>query len=247
MNPIYILFRLNGKTLKNLIKINVIVSLFLISIQCRGDWGRPEGVPEDAVYNRKLNLYTHKIDGYEYRWFENGKLIAKVKLNEVGLNEGPIETYDYNTGVVISRGTYKMSEKSGKWEWAFSDGKPYYEMNFSPGVRKRKFWYPTIEWGNENGPYFRYFPNGRVSEKGMYDGGNRSGDWVKYYPDTKIESKGSYAEDLKVGEWFYYYPDGRKESMEKYNDKGELIFRQTYYPNGSLWCETKQTQTPICN
>jgi antitoxin component YwqK of YwqJK toxin-antitoxin module len=227
----------------------IIVFIFLSAIlsQCKGKNAWPKNVPEKATYHRKLNGYALKSDGYEFGWYENGNLVTKTKLNDFGVFDGRAERYDYKTGVLVSFGQYKMSEKDGNWQWKFSDGKPYYEMNFSQGVRKRKFWYPTIEWGNENGPYVRYFENGRVSEKGFYDGGNKSGDWVKYYPDTKIESKGSYLEDHKTGEWYYYYPDGRKEAVEHFSDAGDLVSRQTFYPNGSLWCQTKGSQESICN
>ncbi|GBF50697.1 MORN repeat protein [Leptospira ryugenii] len=227
-------------------KISTVFILLLFICNCLGSNSRPKSVPIEAKYNRKLNLYILQKDGFEYSWYENGNLIAKTQLNEYGMYNGLAERYDYNSGLLITKGAYTLSEKSGQWVWKYSDGKPYYEMNFSPGVRKRKFWYPTLEWGNENGQYVRYFPNGRVSEKGSYDGGNRSGDWVKYYPDTKIESKGTYFEDYKVGDWFYYYPDGRKEAIEVYSPKGDLLQRITYYPNGSVWCETKSTLEPKC-
>ncbi|MDZ4727363.1 MAG: hypothetical protein SH817_14490 [Leptospira sp.] len=230
----------------NIYKMALIVfSVSFLSL-CKGNTGRPEGIPEKATYNRKLNIYVLNEGGYEYGWFENGNLISKTQVNAFGISDGIAERFEYKTGIPIAIGQYKMSEKSGNWQWKYSDGKPYFEMNFSPGVRKRKFWYPTLEWGNENGAYLRYFSNGRVSEKGNYDGGNKSGDWVRYYPDTKIESKGSYVEDHKTGDWFYYYPDGRKEAVENYSETGELIKRITFYPNGSVWCETKKNQDTIC-
>ncbi|TGN21102.1 toxin-antitoxin system YwqK family antitoxin [Leptospira idonii] len=214
---------------------------------CQGKGDRPNNVPEEAKYNRKTNLYQLVQEGKDRSWFQNGTLVVETEVNEFGISNGLSQRFDYVTGVVIASGNYQNLERSGVWKWNFSDGKAYYEMNFTPGVRKKSFWMATLEWGNENGPYYRYFKNGRISEKGFYDGGNRTGDWLKYYPDTKIESKGSYANDKKAGEWFYYYPDGRKEAYEKYSDLGEFEYRVTYYPNGTVWCETKKGLSAICS
>jgi antitoxin component YwqK of YwqJK toxin-antitoxin module len=226
--------------------IAFLLSILLLS-DCRGDSKRPANVRENATFSRKYNGYALQSEGYEYVWYKDGRLVQKTQLNGLGVPDGIAERYEYKTGTLITKGQYKMGEKEGNWQWKYSNGKDYYELNFTPGVRKRKFWLPTLEWGNENGAYFRYFDNGRVNEKGFFDGGNKSGDWVKYYPDTKIEAKGSYLEDNKIGEWFYYYPDGRKEAVERYSDTGELQSRTTFYPNGSVWCETKKNLAAVCN
>ncbi|BDA77899.1 hypothetical protein LPTSP3_g08290 [Leptospira kobayashii] len=229
-----------------LLQLVFIMGLSFVLSPCKGKGERPKEVPESARYNRKANVYTAVIDGKEMGWFETGALVSKTEVNEFGIANGKSEKYEYQTGAVIATGEYKMMERTGIWRWSFSDGLPYYEMNFTPGVRKKQFWMSVLEWGNENGPYIRYFENGRVSERGFYDGGNRAGDWVKYYPDTKIESKGSYIADKKVSEWFYYYPDGKKEAYERFTEEGDLEYRVTYYPNGNVWCETKKTSDSVC-
>lgn len=224
----------------------VILGSYALS-PCKGEMLRPNTVPSDASYNKKMNVFSKTANGEMKEWFENGNLVSQAKTNEFGILDGKFDRFDYLTGTIVSFGEFQMGERKGKWVWNFSNGMPYMEINFQPGNRKRQLWIPVLEIGNETGAYIRYFKNGRVNEKGSYDGGNRVGDWVRYYPDTKPESKGSYQNDKKIGEWFYYYPNGSKEAFELYTTTGEFLKRITYYPNGSIWCVTEGVKLPVCN
>ncbi|MCW7466929.1 hypothetical protein ND860_12795 [Leptospira levettii] len=214
---------------------------------CKGSSERPNTVPKDASFDKKTNHYQMIGEGYFREWYENGNLVAIVPIDSLGRPDGIGKKLNYIDGTTIMEGKMVNGERDGLWKFYFSDGKIYIEQNYKAGYRKKQLWIQSTEIGNENGAYFRYYRNGRLNEKGFFDGGLRTGDWVRYYPDTKVEAKGSYSEDKKIGEWFYYYPTGVKEASELYSDTGELISRNTYYPNGNPWCIVKQNKTPECN
>ncbi|MDF3818884.1 hypothetical protein P3G55_03175 [Leptospira sp. 96542] len=213
---------------------------------CKGQLERPVSIPKEANFEKKFNLYKLAANGEYKEWHESGSLVAKGKLDSNGQLNGYSERYNYRTGTVISKGEILNGERDGLWLYYFSDGKLYIEQNYKAGYRKKQFWVTSPEIGNENGSYIRYFKNGRVNEKGFYDGGNRTGDWVRYYPDTKVESKGSYSSDKKIGEWFYFFPNGVREASELYSDSGDFIRRTTYYPNGKIRCTASISLTPSC-
>lgn len=213
---------------------------------CKGSVDRPTSIPKDANYDKKTNHYQLTSEGLFREWYENGNLVTTVPVNSVGQLDGFATKFNYLNGITTMQGKMVNGERDGLWKFYFSDGKLYIEQNYKAGYRKKQIWFQTSAIGNENGAYFRYFRNGRLNEKGFYDGGLRTGDWVRYYPDTRVETKGSYLEDKKVGEWFYYYPNGVKEASELYSESGELLARYTYYPNGSIWCVVKKNQTPDC-
>lgn len=235
---------------KILTPVTLLITLIVLSAivlePCKGSSDRASSIPSDADYNKKTNVYKKITNGVMREWYENGNLVSISEVNEYGILNGRTDRFDYLTGVLYSYGNFQMGERAGKWIWGYSDGRNYMEINFVPGNRKRQLWIPVVDIGNETGQYVRYFRNGRINEKGFYDGGNKEGDWVKYYPDTKIESKGSFLKDKKTGEWFYYYPTGAKEAMELYSNEGILLKRITFYPNGKIWCETIGNQTPVC-
>ncbi|TGL54540.1 hypothetical protein EHQ59_06680 [Leptospira kemamanensis] len=213
---------------------------------CKGSVERPQSVPKDAKYDKKTNHYQQTSEGFFREWYENGNLVTLFPVNQMGLSDGVGKKLNYLDGITIMEGKMVNGERDGLWKFYFSDGKLYIEQNYKAGYRKKQLWILTAELGNENGAYFRYFRNGRLNEKGFFDGGLRTGDWVRYYPDTKVEEKGSYLEDKKIGEWFYYYPTGVKEASELYSESGELLSRNTYYPNGSVWCVMRKNQPAVC-
>lgn len=222
----------------------VATALSLGLVGCKSD-SIPPGVPQGASYDRKTNLYSHQAEGFAYRYNKQGKMIDKTQVNEGGQFHGIYEAYLQTDGKKITWGTFEKGQRHGTWTWTFENGSPYVVQNFTYG-KKRSFWIPTELWGNEDGLYQRFYPDGKVEEQGFFNAGYRDGDWVKYYPDKKLEYAGRYKSGKKVGAWSYYYPNGGQEAMEDYTADGKLVFRATYYPNGKTWCLVKLGQAPQC-
>lgn len=210
----------------------ILSNLFLFS--CKAE-KYPDGVPESATYDKRQNIYTHYKEGVMYQYFKDGNLYQKCEVDSAKVLDGYCEFFLRSTGQKISWGHFKKGQRHGEWVWAFEDGSVYIRQNFEYG-KKKDFWLPLEIWGNDHGPYFRYYPDGSLDEKGSFDTGLKSGDWKKYYPDGSLEYSGSYKKGKRTGSWILFYPNGVKEAEEKYSSEGSLVLRKTYYPNGNLWC-----------
>jgi antitoxin component YwqK of YwqJK toxin-antitoxin module len=225
------------------IYFTIIFFVFLL-ISCRSE-EKPEGVPEGALYNRKTNLYSLTEGQVQYQYYKDGKLYSRCLISESQKRNGLCESFLHSTGTRISWGNFQNGQRDGEWVWTFEDGTPYVVQEFTYG-KKKSFWIPVEEWGNDDGQYVRYYYDGKVEEKGYYDSGIKTGDWIKYFPDQKLEYKGSYLNGSKVGLWQYFYPNGSKEAIEKYSQDGKFISRITYYPNGNLWCSSQSNHQWKC-
>lgn len=211
---------------------------------CRSE-AKPDTVPEDATYNRKTNLYSVTVNQVQYQYYQDGKLYSKCHINESHQRHGLCESFLHSTGKRISWGKFEKGQRDGEWVWTFEDGSPYVVQDFTYG-KKKSFWIPVEEWGNDDGKYVRYYFDGKVEEKGSYDSGIKTGTWMKYFPDQKLEYRGRYQNGSKVGSWQYFYPSGIQEAEEKYTSEGKLLSRITYYPNGNLWCRNQPNQELNC-
>jgi antitoxin component YwqK of YwqJK toxin-antitoxin module len=220
-----------------------LLSLILFS-NCKSE-GIPKGMPENAKFERKKNIYTASDNLFNYIYYSNGDLYEKCEINEEKKLDGHCESFLIGNGRKIAWGNFQKGQRHGEWTWTFPDGKPYVVQNFTYG-KKKEFWLPVEIWGNEDGPYKRFFANGKLEEEGYFDTGLRSGNWKKFYPDGQLEYSGSYLKSKKVSNWIFYYPNGVLESKEKYNANGILVNRITYYPNGKLWCTINPPSSPIC-
>ncbi|MCB1141587.1 MAG: hypothetical protein KDK54_05075 [Leptospiraceae bacterium] len=205
-----------------------------------------EGLPKEAVYDRKTNSFTLNEPGKKTVWNKEGKLFSVIELNEIGIEHGLAITYFPGTQSILSEGRYNNGKREGIWIWYFPDGKVYYRSGYS-SEKQRPIWIATNALGNEDGIHERYYPNGNPEEKGFYDGGLKTGDWIKYFPNGKLEFRGSYQKDKKIGYWTYFYSDGTPEVEERFSDEGKLIERKTYFPDGRLSCSIKENLEYNCN
>jgi antitoxin component YwqK of YwqJK toxin-antitoxin module len=218
--------------------------LFLFLLNCKSE-GMPKGLPANAKFERKKNIYIASDEHYNYIFYSNGDLYEKCEINLEKKLNGHCESFLIGNGSKIAWGNFLKGQRNGEWTWTFPDGKPYVVQNFTYG-KKKEFWLPIEIWGNEDGPYKRFFPSGKLEEEGYFDTGLRSGNWKKFYPNGQIEYSGSYLKSKKIRDWTFYYPNGILESKEKYNTNGILVSRITYYPNGELWCKINSNSSPIC-
>jgi antitoxin component YwqK of YwqJK toxin-antitoxin module len=97
------------------------------------------------------------------------------------------EEYSSNDGILIATGKYKKGEKIGTWK-IFSNDELFQKDKIRRDITKTK----------------RYFPNGRIMEKGQ----------------SKLEIS------EKERHWFYF------GDWKFYNDRGELLYIKKYF-NGN--------------
>ena len=205
----------------------------------------PVGVPKEAKFDRKKNIFTLIKDGQELVWYDNGKLYSDCKLGVNGMRNGECRYFSQFNGNLLSIGIYADNFKDGLWHWYFPNGNIYYKQNFSKD-HKRPVWVETNLLGNEHGAYERYYQDGKLEERGDYEAGFKSGKWEKYYPNGKLEYTGSYLKDNKIGQWKFYFADGKVEAEESYDSKSEFVSRLTYFPDGSLNCKNFKDKSLEC-
>lgn len=211
--------------------LSIIILSFVFN--CQKEF-RPAAVPEAARYDKKTNLYILNRDGFQKSWFSTGELYSECKVNQFGARNGLCKYYSQK-GVMISQGNFKEEQRDGIWVWHFANGGIYYKQNFTYGKRK-EFWIPILEWGNEDGIYERYYASGNIEETGYYVSGEKDGLWVKYFQNGKKEYGGKYANGKKINLWQYYFPDGKPEAEEVYAANG-ILLKRISYTNGKVRCE----------
>jgi antitoxin component YwqK of YwqJK toxin-antitoxin module len=216
--------------------INLILLLGIFIYNCKVEKWRPEGIPKKAVYDKKRNVYTHIENGIRKIWVETGELYSECQVDELGREHGECKNYFPKTGKLITEGKSIHGERDGVWYWYFPNGQVYYKLTLAHD-KKRPVWIETNLLGNEHGLYERFYEDGNLDERGMYDSGYRMGSWEKYYRNGNVEFRGNYKKDKKIGDWKYYYIDGKLEIEEKFTEEGVLVYRKTFFPDGSLACE----------
>lgn len=208
----------------------ILLFFYFLFWNCNSKLLPPKGVPQEAVYEKRQNIYYLKKDGHEKQWSAEGWLYSDCELDSQGAMTGLCKTYS-KEGQVISEGKLVNGNRDGVWQWYFLDGKIYTRLEHNH-EKKRIYWMSTQKIGNEHGFYERFYSDGQLELKGYYDSGYMNGKWEKYYRSGKIEYQGEYLKEKKIGEWFYYYPNGSIEAVEKYNEKSELVERKLYLPDG---------------
>jgi antitoxin component YwqK of YwqJK toxin-antitoxin module len=197
----------------------------------------PEGVPESAEYDHTRGLWNDLHDnGVNRVFYADGDLAArgkKAKSKRIGI----WKTYTPG-GVVASQGEFKNDWRDGFWSFFDDRGDLYLKLRYTDGPKRSFGFLVTTNYGNENGPYTRYFPGGRLEESGEYYSGYYEGPVVRYFPDGNTALKGQYSRDKKDGLWKYYYPGGRLMKEEHYK-KGILNGPvRVYHADGRLYHES---------
>ncbi len=194
----------------------------------------PPGVPGDSRFERTLRIWVHQVnEGTESVYFENGKIALKGEKKQ-GNRVGVWKSFSLS-GAVVSEGEYVKDWRDGIWRFNDDSGVLYMTMEYRKKPVRNFGFFITHDYGNENGPYVRYFPDGKVEERGNFLGGYQDGKTVRYYPTGKKALEGSYKKDRKEGNWSYYYPDGHLMKMAQYSGgmlDGKLV---VYHRDGRVY------------
>ncbi|MDH5656236.1 MAG: hypothetical protein OEZ34_10030 [Spirochaetia bacterium] len=195
----------------------------------------PSGIPEGAKYLSKGLWYYYGPNGELTLHYKNGALLGKGKIQNE-LKTGIWETYIADTGSTASLGSYQNGWRDGIWKYYDSEGRLYLLITYAPEPKRNFF--ITKDYGNENGLYERYYPDGSLEERGSFYSGYFNGKITRYHPNGNIAVQGNYLLDLMDGKWIYYFPDGKIEREENYSKgKKNGIFRN-FHPDGTLYHET---------
>ncbi|MCU4164709.1 toxin-antitoxin system YwqK family antitoxin [Carboxylicivirga caseinilyticus] len=110
--------------------------------------------------------------------------------------------------------------KQGPWEKRYTNGAPLYKAIFKDDK-------PV-------GEYIRYYPNGKMSLRIIYDESGLNGKAEMFNEAEELTSSGNFVGKNKDGKWIFYSSKDVIASTEEYkNNKphGETII---YYPGGQI-------------
>lgn len=177
----------------------------------------PEGVPESAQYDKVTGIWSdRKETGVQRSYYEDGDIAVQGKRVN-GQRTGVWRTFTPG-GVVASEGEFKDDWRDGTWNFFDDQGELYLKIQYTEGPTRSFGFIVTHNYGNENGPYERYYPDGSLEERGEFHGGYFEGPVIRYYPDGKTALKGQFSGDKKNGLWRYYYPGGQLMKEETYKN-----------------------------
>lgn len=197
----------------------------------------PENVPDSAEYDRRAQLWSYEQeDGHYYQYYDDGSLAAEGFRNPNGSRSGPYAFY-LRDGTLTTEGEYYRNRRDGIWKHYDDDGNLYLTIEYQPEPVHPILALITSDYGNENGPYVRYYPDGSVEEEGHYVGGERHGSRRRYYRNGNLMIRGQFSEDEKDGRWLYYDRSGRLEREENFT-AGKLHGVLRNFKNGKLYFET---------
>lgn len=202
----------------------------------RYDYG---GTPSFG-YNSKFIAYRPRRRGLR------GLFKRKVTSTEYstyvdGVNEGPLKEYNHKHGKLLVSQNYSKGKLIGdaneysvvltdRW----SDCKEIVDNNISKKAklfRKWRYYLNTKEHyenGLEEGTFYNYYCNGRVSDKVDYKDGYRNGNEETYSIEGKLRKKASYVDgwlDGNYNEWGY----NGKPTYELKFEEGVLSGEYKYY------------------
>lgn len=135
---------------------------------------------------------------------------------------------------VTTSGFYRNDWRDGRWEFRDAAGAIVQTMEYRPEPRRNFGFLITTDYGNENGPYRRYFPDGSLEEEGQFLSGYYEGILKRFHRNGELALEGRLEKDQAVGLWKSYYASGKLYREAHYKD-GKLDGRlRIYDPDGSL-------------
>ena len=75
------------------------------------------------------------------------------------------------------------------------------------------------------GSNIRYYPNGKIRNKGDIVNAKREGHWVWYFDTGQLKERGSYKNGRSEGTWVWYYKNGQLQFKGNYkNSAGYQVY-----------------------
>jgi antitoxin component YwqK of YwqJK toxin-antitoxin module len=201
---------------------------------------RPANVPEGAVRNRDINLWMYRAPDDSFRTYYSTGRLAQSGQMKAGTNQrtGTWQSYASDGERVTATGDYLNDWRDGLWRYFDGTEQLYLTVEYLPEPKRFFGFLAVTDYGNENGPFERYFPDGRLEERGVFWSGYYHGPIVRYHRNGNKAFEGQYETDHPVGRWRFYYPEGNLEREEYYRNGRLHGVLRNYYSDGGLYHET---------
>jgi len=93
-----------------------------------------------------------------------------------------------------------------------------------------------------NGPYKRFYPNGRLEAQTRYTDGKRDSLYVEFHANRGRRLEATYQAGVRQGPFKTYYPDGKVAQVGTFLDDEPSGPLTTYYPTGEIKLQTTLTK-----
>lgn len=156
---------------------------------------------------------------YALLYHMNGKRMAEGKYVNREIKDS-IWTYYDELGAVISRESYRVGKKDGKFYVYLPDGKKSEEKEFKNDL--------------QHGEFKEYFDGVNLKARGRYVDGQLEGRVAYFYPNGTEVAAGYYRNGKKNGPWIYKTESGKIREKELYRDgvlAGEKETREFFEKN----------------
>lgn len=180
---------------------------------------KPDNVYDGAVYIRKLKIWEFKSEKIELLWTKEGEILKKANLKNA-LYNGEFVSY-FENGTISEKGFYEDGFRVGKWYFYYPNGTIYLEIEYKKEPYDPNIFVLNSSFGNENGIYKRYYPDGTLEEEGYYFAGKFHQKRIRYYKNKKIH-------------FISFYSYGKKEGTWKYFDTNQKLIREEIYQDDQL-------------
>ncbi len=96
----------------------------------------------------------------------------------------------------------------------------------------------TVKNGKKNGPFWTYYPGGKLKEKVLFKDDKKHGVAEWYFEDGKIYQQTPYVDGLISGTRKKYYDNGQLEAEIPYEKGQPLLGTKEYTKNGEVIQDT---------
>ena len=92
----------------------------------------------------------------------------------------------------------------------------------------------SLQNGEKEGPWVRYYIDGPLFHKGDYKDGKLEGPYVGYWENGQVMSKGDLKNGKREGPWVYYHDNGQLKSKGAYKNGKRDGPQVSYDDNGFI-------------
>lgn len=194
------------------------------------DLGRKQGKWRKTYANGAVKYEGQFRDDQPYGefnyYYPDAKLQAVTRFSDDGIIARTI-TYHEN-GQPMAEGKYVNQLRDSTWNlYSDVDGSLVMKENYKKGKLEGKsiLYFPGKDQAAEitnyqmdikEGPFIKYFPDGKLMSEGTYKNDQLEGNYIVYYDNGKTEIKGKYKNGIQVGKWQYFDENGNTLTEDEY-------------------------------
>ncbi len=199
--------------------------------------GLKQGVWQKNYSNGVLRYKGQFRDGKaygEFRYFYPTGALKSILKYKNGGEDAEVHSFHLN-GKPMADGKFVHRKKDSVWNYYSDvDGKRVASESYHRGVKEgisviyypesgRIFEITTYHLGYKWGPWKKYFPNGKLSQEGVYVNDTLNGNFQVFFLNGKLQMKGSYEKGLQNGKWMFYDSTGSLQRKHVFHWSHSLV------------------------